>query len=149
MNGRTLDSLDEQRDLGVIIYRSLKSAEHTNRIVKKAYGTFAVIGLGIDYKCKEVTSYTEEDTASDVVYIDFCKAFDKVPHGRLVQKLRAHGIQDDTKIGGIVYSDRNGLRLQSNIDQLRICAYVRNICHFQQVVNCSDHLKSGILAHAL
>jgi len=28
-----------------------------------------------------------------VVYIDFRKAFDKVPHGRLVQKVRSHGIQ--------------------------------------------------------
>ena len=29
----------------------------------------------------------------DVVYLDFAKAFDKVPHGRLIRKLEAHGIQ--------------------------------------------------------
>jgi len=28
----------------------------------------------------------------DVIYLDFQKAFDKVPHRRLLQKLRAHGI---------------------------------------------------------
>ena len=30
--------------------------------------------------------------AMDVVYLDFAKAFDKVPHRRLLAKLRAHGI---------------------------------------------------------
>src|ERR1700730_16689281 len=28
----------------------------------------------------------------DVIYLDFAKAFDKVPHKRLVRKLDAHGI---------------------------------------------------------
>ena len=28
----------------------------------------------------------------DVVYLDFQKAFDKVPHQRLLHKLKAHGI---------------------------------------------------------
>ena len=34
-----------------------------------------------------------EGSAVDVVYMDFSKAFDKVPHGRLMKKVRAHGIQ--------------------------------------------------------
>ena len=29
----------------------------------------------------------------DIVYLDFAKAFDKVPHGRLIRKLEAHGIR--------------------------------------------------------
>ena len=28
----------------------------------------------------------------DVIFLDFAKAFDKVPHKRLILKLRAHGI---------------------------------------------------------
>jgi len=28
----------------------------------------------------------------DVIFLDFEKAFDKVPHGRLMEKLKAHGI---------------------------------------------------------
>ena len=28
----------------------------------------------------------------DIVYLDFAKAFDKVPHERLLRKLEAHGI---------------------------------------------------------
>ena len=31
----------------------------------------------------------------DVVYLDFQKAFDKVPHQRLILKLKAHGIGND------------------------------------------------------
>ena len=31
----------------------------------------------------------------DVVYLDFQKAFDKVPHQRLLLKLKAHGIGND------------------------------------------------------
>ena len=37
----------------------------------------------------------ELDSGNDVdlVYLDFCKAFDKVPHCRLIKKLHAHGIR--------------------------------------------------------
>ena len=28
----------------------------------------------------------------DAVYLDFSKAFDKVPHNRLINKIKAHGI---------------------------------------------------------
>ena len=44
---------------------------------------------------KEVTKMIDEDRAMDVVYMDFSKAFDKVPHGRLVQKVKSHGIRDE------------------------------------------------------
>ena len=40
---------------------------------------------------EEVTKYVDEDRAVDVVYIDFSKAFDKVPHGRLMKKVRRCG----------------------------------------------------------
>ncbi len=33
----------------------------------------------------------DENKAMDVVFLDFAKAFDKVPHKRLMAQLRAHG----------------------------------------------------------
>ena len=42
---------------------------------------------------EEVTRCVDEGSAVDVVYMDFSKAFDKVPHGRLVKKVNSHGIQ--------------------------------------------------------
>ena len=35
----------------------------------------------------------------DVVYLDFQKAFDKVPHQRLLLKLKAHSIGNDVITG--------------------------------------------------
>eukprot|EP00061_Rhincodon_typus_P010363 g34598.t1 len=44
---------------------------------------------------KEVTKVINEGRVVDVVYIDFSKAFDKVPHGRLIQKMKMHRIHGD------------------------------------------------------
>ena len=34
----------------------------------------------------------DESKSVDIIYLDFQKAFDKVPHSRLLSKLQAHGI---------------------------------------------------------
>ena len=41
---------------------------------------------------EKVTAFVDEGYPVDVLYLDFSKAFDKVPHKRLLLKLRAHGI---------------------------------------------------------
>jgi len=43
----------------------------------------------------EVTRSVEEGHSVDVIYLDFAKAFDKVPHQRLLEKLHSHGIRGD------------------------------------------------------
>ena len=44
---------------------------------------------------EEITKWVDNGSPVDVVYLDFQKAFDKVPHQRLLLKLKAHGIAYD------------------------------------------------------
>ena len=39
-----------------------------------------------------VTDYVDQGYPVDVIFLDFQKAFDKVPHGRLLLKVKAMGI---------------------------------------------------------
>ena len=41
---------------------------------------------------EEITRLIDEGHSLDVMFLDFSKAFDKVPHARLMLKVRAHGI---------------------------------------------------------
>ena len=43
---------------------------------------------------EEITNWIDEGSPVDIIYLDFHKAFDKVPHQRLLLKLKAHGIGD-------------------------------------------------------
>ena len=43
-----------------------------------------------------VTKTVDDGNPVDAVYLDFSKAFDRVPHQRLLTKLRSHGIGDST-----------------------------------------------------
>ena len=44
---------------------------------------------------EEITKWVDDGSPVDVVYLDFQKAFNKVPHQRLLLKLKAHGIGND------------------------------------------------------
>ena len=41
---------------------------------------------------EEITNWVDEGSPEDVVYLEFQKAFDKVPHIRLIIKLKSHGM---------------------------------------------------------
>ena len=43
---------------------------------------------------EEITKWIDVGSPVDIIYLDFQKAFDKVPHQRLLLKLKAHGIED-------------------------------------------------------
>ena len=42
-----------------------------------------------------VTNYLDSGYPVDVIYLDFQKAFDKVPHKRLLMKLQVYGIDEE------------------------------------------------------
>ena len=41
---------------------------------------------------EEITKWVDDGSPVDVIYFDFQKAFDKVPHQRLISKLKSHGM---------------------------------------------------------
>ena len=41
---------------------------------------------------EEITKWVDEGSQVDVMYLDFQKTFDKVPHQRLILKLKSHGM---------------------------------------------------------
>ena len=50
----------------------------------------------LDFFAKVIDTYdTDNNKAVDLVYLDFQKAFDKVPHESQMVKVNAHGIQGD------------------------------------------------------
>ena len=46
---------------------------------------------------EEIIKWIDEGSPVGIIYLDFQKAFDKVPHQRLLLKLKPHGIR-----GGII-----------------------------------------------
>ena len=43
---------------------------------------------------EEITKWVDDGSLADIIYLDFQKAFDKVPHQRLLLLIKAHGIGD-------------------------------------------------------
>ena len=41
---------------------------------------------------EEITKWVDDGSPVDEIYLDFQKAFDKIPHQRLILKLKSHGI---------------------------------------------------------
>ena len=39
---------------------------------------------------EEITKWVDEGSPVDIIYLDFQKAFDEVPHQRLILKLKSH-----------------------------------------------------------
>ena len=50
VNGKTLGSVEDQRDLGAQVHRTLKAAAQFDSVVKKAYGVLVFINHGIEFR---------------------------------------------------------------------------------------------------
>ena len=56
---------------------------------------------------EEITKWVDEGSPVDVIYLDFQKAFDKVPHQRLILKLKSHGMEEHQSN---IYRPRKSIR---------------------------------------
>ena len=61
---------------------------------------------------EKVYEYIDQGHSVDVIYLDFAKAFDKVPHARLSSVLQAHGVAGEAV---------NGLTTGSKGDNRELC----------------------------
>ena len=43
---------------------------------------------------EEITKWLDDGSPVEIIYLDFQEAFDKVPHQKVLLKLKAHGIRD-------------------------------------------------------
>ena len=56
---------------------------------------------------EDVTKWVDEGSPVDIIYLDFFKNFGKLPHQRLLRKLKAHGIGN-----GMINWIENGLLIE-------------------------------------
>ena len=68
--------------------------EGTTAIVKKCRDLLKAKSCLTNLLCflEEITKWVDDGSPVDVIYLDFQKAFDKVPHQRLICKLKSHGM---------------------------------------------------------
>ena len=69
----------------LVKYELIKSSQHGFMALKSCQTNL------IEY-LNALTKLVDEGYCVDVIYLDFAKAFDKVPHRRLLLKLVTHGI---------------------------------------------------------
>eukprot|EP00061_Rhincodon_typus_P017809 g46676.t1 len=103
--------------------------EHANMLGHFEIKKDAVLG---HLKSIKVTKVIDDGRAVDVVNMDFSKAFDKVPLGRLIQKIKMREIHDDLclRIG----SSSSGSALDTG------SAYQTVACHL-----CPERLRKKII----
>ena len=85
---------------GKLMERLVKNAivEHmtTNNLFSEAQHGFSkgksCVTQLLEY-LEDITEAMDNRNDVDVIYLDFCKAFDKIPHRRLLKKLEKYGIK--------------------------------------------------------
>jgi len=83
---KVLESLIRDKAIDHLnLYKLIKNTQH-GFVKNRSCLTNLLVFL------EEVTNYVDSGCPVDVIYLDFQKAFDKVPHKRLLHKLAAHDI---------------------------------------------------------
>ena len=83
---RTMEACIKDEIVDHLVTNSLISDSQHGFMKKKSCTTNLLHFL------EKVTAEQDRGNPVDIVYLDFSKAFDKVPHRRLIEKFKAHGI---------------------------------------------------------
>ena len=77
-----------------IVYLLLDSFQTTHPGPSHQHGFLKAKSCLTNLLCflEEITKWVDDGSPVDVIYLDFQKAFDKVPHQRLISKLKSHGM---------------------------------------------------------
>jgi hypothetical protein len=86
---KVLESVIKDRRMEHLFYNNLIKDMQHGFMPGRSYATNLVSFL------ESVTEAKDSGKSVDVIYLDFSKAFDKVPHKRLMAKLRGKGISEE------------------------------------------------------
>ncbi|KAK4831871.1 hypothetical protein QYF61_019883 [Mycteria americana] len=100
-----------------------------------------------------VTASLDKRRATDVIYLDICKAFDIVPHNILAAKLETYGFDgyglkfaDETKLSGAADLLEGRDAIQRDVDRLEKWVHV-NLMQFSKAKCKVLHLGQGNLQY--
>ena len=85
--GKVMESLIKQEIMDHLLRNSLISDSQHGFMPKRSTTTNLLAFF------ERITEEADNGIPVDILYLDFAKAFDKVPHQRLLAKIRAHGIK--------------------------------------------------------
>ena len=107
IKGKTLSTVEDQKDLGVRVRRTLKSASQVEEVVKKAYGVLAFINRGIEFRSREIIMQLYKTLVRP--HLEYCAQFWS-PHYRrdveIIERVQRRFTRMLPGLGGMPYEDR-------------------------------------------
>jgi len=107
IKGKTLSTVEDQKDLGVRVHRTLKSASQVEEVVKKAYGVLAFINRGIEFRSPGIMMQLYKTLVRP--HLEYCAQFWS-PHYRKdvekIERVQRRFTRMLPGLSGMPYEDR-------------------------------------------